>query len=292
MSSTSPAASPSVRVISKTIPSLIDGVKIYAEAIGNPEHPAIVYIHGNSTSSGVWDNQFFDPRLSQHFYQIRFDLRGHGLSETPGEDVEGPFDNDKQASDVAAVLKAFSVERPLFVSWSYGALIPGDYMSVYGCDNIRGIVVADGLTGPPEESHRFFTHPPFPGFTDNSDATKMHQAYGLFIQSLTYRPLSREWTLRLRGMLTETATSTRAWIFKRKKNWDCYMSEASKKVPKLVIFGRQDGMNSLDFIDYIRAKWEESLFTSKLIDEAGHASFLEKPLEFNEIFYSWAKDRA
>ncbi|EAU93639.1 hypothetical protein CC1G_02869 [Coprinopsis cinerea okayama7 len=270
MSSTSPAASPSV--ISKTIPSLIDGVKIYAEAIGNPEHPAIVYIHGNSTSSGVWDNQFFDPRLSQHFYQIRFDLRGHGLSETPGEDVEGPFNNDRQASDVAAVLKAFSVERPLFVSWSYGALIPGDYMSVYGCDNIRGIVVADGLTGPPEESHRFFTHPPFPGFTDNSDATKMHQAYGLFIQSLTYR--------------------TRAWIFKRKKNWDCYMNEASKKVPKLVIFGRQDGMNSLDFIDYIRAKWDESLFTSKLIDEAGHASFLEKPLEFNEILYAWAKDRA
>lgn len=62
---------------------------------------------------------------------------------------EGPFDNEKQASDVAAVLKEFSVINPIFVGWSYGALIPGDYMSVHGFEGVRGIVVVDGLTGPP-----------------------------------------------------------------------------------------------------------------------------------------------
>lgn len=53
-------------------------------------------------------------------------------------------------------------------------------------------------------------------------------------------------------MLTEVETSTRAWIFKRKKDWTVYMTEAPKKVPKLVIFGKQDGMNSLQFVDYIK----------------------------------------
>ncbi|EPQ52654.1 alpha/beta-hydrolase [Gloeophyllum trabeum ATCC 11539] len=281
-------ASSAHSVTTKTVTSKADGIKIYAEAIGDPSKQAIVYIHGNSTSSGVWDYQFFDEELLKHFYQIRFDLRGHGLSETPDVESESPFDNDKQGSDVAAVLEGFSVTKPIFVGWSYGALIPGDYVSVHGFDNVKGIVVVDGLTGPPPDVHKFFTGGPYPGFTDNGDATKMHQAYGLFIRALTYQPLPREWQLKLRGMLTETATATRQWIFKRKKNWGPYMEGASKAVPKLVIFGKQDGMNSLDYIDYIKTKWEPSLLTVSLIDDAGHASFLEKPKEFNTALLQWA----
>lgn len=276
-------------ITSKTVVSASDGLKIYAEAIGDPSKPAIVYIHGNSTSSGVWDNQFFDEALGNTFYQVRMDLRGHGLSETPDNDSESPYDNKKQASDVAAVLDGFGVKNPIFVAWSYGALIPADYMSVHGYEGVRGLVVTDGLTGPPPDVHKFFTHKGFPGFTDNTDATKMHQAYGIFVRSLTYQPLSREWTLRLRGMLSETATATRTWIFKRAKDWSVYMEKASQATPKLVIFGKQDAMNSLEYIDYIKTKWDPKLITSAVIDEAGHAPFLEKPQEFNKVLLDWAK---
>jgi pimeloyl-ACP methyl ester carboxylesterase len=69
--------------------------------------------------------------------------------QQPDPESEGPFDYDKQASDVAAVLKEFSVQRPIFVSWSYGALIPADYMCVHGPEGVCGVVVVDGLTGPP-----------------------------------------------------------------------------------------------------------------------------------------------
>lgn len=159
-------------------------------------------------------------------------------------------------------------------------------MSVHGHEGVRGVVVSGGLTGPPyvnplvyrmhthpfldrHEVHKFFTHMSFPGFTDNTDATKMHQAYGIFVRALTCqcvirysfcssalidspRPLSREWTLRLRGMLSETATATRSWIFKRQKDWNTYMEKASQCTPKLVIFGKEDRMNSLEYIDYIK----------------------------------------
>jgi pimeloyl-ACP methyl ester carboxylesterase len=69
--------------------------------------------------------------------------------QQPDPESESPYDNEKQASDVAAVLKEFSIRKPIFVSWSYGALIPSDYMSVHGFEGVRGIVVTDGLTGPP-----------------------------------------------------------------------------------------------------------------------------------------------
>ena len=107
-------------------------------------------------------------------------------------------------------------------------------------------------------------------------------------------------------MLTETATSTRVWIFKRKKDWSCYLGQARTKIPKLVIYGRQDGINSLDYIEYIKVprdrspcclrvlmaiqgKWEPNLFTTSLIEDAGHAPFLEKPQEFNQVLFDWVK---
>ena len=55
-------------------------------------------------------------------------------------------------------------------------------------------------------------------------------------------------------MLTETETATRQWIWKRKKDWGVYMGDASKNVPKLVLFGKEDGMNSITFVDYIKVR--------------------------------------
>lgn len=65
----------------------------------------------------------------------------------PNPELETRFDDEQHASDVAAVLKAFSVQKAIFVGWSYGALIPTDYMTVHGCEGVRGMVIASGLTG-------------------------------------------------------------------------------------------------------------------------------------------------
>jgi pimeloyl-ACP methyl ester carboxylesterase len=89
-------------------------------------------------------------------------------------------------------------------------------------------------------------------------------------------------------MLTETAASTRQRIFRRKYNWEAYLGVASKTVPKLVIFGKEDAVNTFDFIDYIKEKWEPSLFNSVVLDDVGHTPFLEQPSAFNEILLKWA----
>lgn len=44
------SSSPSRTVVFKKVTSAIDGLQIYAEAIGDPANPAIVYIHGVSNS--------------------------------------------------------------------------------------------------------------------------------------------------------------------------------------------------------------------------------------------------
>jgi hypothetical protein len=41
-------------VTSKTVPSAVDGIKIYAEAIGDPSKPAIVFIHSVNTTNAAF----------------------------------------------------------------------------------------------------------------------------------------------------------------------------------------------------------------------------------------------
>ena len=48
-----------------------DGGKIYAEAVGDPSKPAIVFIPGYSLPSLVFQKQFEDGDLLKEFYLVR-----------------------------------------------------------------------------------------------------------------------------------------------------------------------------------------------------------------------------
>lgn len=48
-----------------------DGTAIYADAIGDPSKPQIVFIHGLCLSGAVFDDVFADVRYSSEFYMVR-----------------------------------------------------------------------------------------------------------------------------------------------------------------------------------------------------------------------------
>ncbi|KXN84297.1 hypothetical protein AN958_12804 [Leucoagaricus sp. SymC.cos] len=140
-------------VMSKTLVSAIDGLKIYAEAISDPSKPTIIYIHS----------------MNQ-----------------PDNDSESFYNNKKQASNFTAVLEKVFINNLFSVTWSYGILIPASYMSVHGCKSICRVVIINSLTGPLYDIHKFFTYKCFPGFTNNTDPAKIYQAYCIFVYTLTY----------------------------------------------------------------------------------------------------------
>lgn len=57
-------ASKSKVVVSK------DGTEIYADAVGDPTNPALVFIHGFSLSSIVFDSIFADQLWTDHVYLV------------------------------------------------------------------------------------------------------------------------------------------------------------------------------------------------------------------------------
>ena len=96
-----------------------DGTVIYADAIGNPKMPHLVFVHGLSLSTVVFDCIFSDPRYTASQYLVRYDTRGHGRSGKP-RNAEADA-SERFAQDFATVVQAFDLKRLTIVGWSLGS---------------------------------------------------------------------------------------------------------------------------------------------------------------------------
>ena len=65
----------------------------------------LVMIHGFSDNLSMWYNQV--PELSSQYKVLTYDVRGHGLTETPGNE----FSLEDLGVDLYALLKAQSIEK-------------------------------------------------------------------------------------------------------------------------------------------------------------------------------------
>ena len=117
-------------------PRSSDGTHIYAEAVGNPRNPHVVFVHEATLCASVFDELFEDSRLTDHLFmvsgscscrmgrfahpgrlppQVRYDLRCHGRSGTArGAQAQS---SSLHAADFAAVMGAFGLQRPIVVAW-------------------------------------------------------------------------------------------------------------------------------------------------------------------------------
>ena len=96
-----------------------DGTLVYAEAVGMPSNPHLVFLHGFSLSTVVFDSIFHNTRYADAFYLVRYDIRGHGRSGKP-KNPEA-YASQRFAQDYATVANAFELKRPIFVGWSWGS---------------------------------------------------------------------------------------------------------------------------------------------------------------------------
>src|SRR5438105_1003656 len=77
------------------------------------ELPAIVLVHGLSSSRHIWDRVL--PLLAPHRV-VAYDQRGHGESDKP----DTGYGFDDMTADLEAVLDALAIDRPVLVGHSWG----------------------------------------------------------------------------------------------------------------------------------------------------------------------------
>lgn len=127
-------ASPTLRLIEG-----YGGVPLNVAEAGTTGTPSILFIHGNGQGYLSWKRQF-DSDLTQDFHLVAFDQRGHGNSGKPW-DKESYNRACIWAEDIAAVIKATGLDKPVLVGWSRGGLMVMHYVRCLGTGQISGIAM-------------------------------------------------------------------------------------------------------------------------------------------------------
>ena len=213
------------------------GLKLHAREWGNPEGPALLFIHGWSQSDLCWLNQVRGD-LAGTFRIVTFDLRGHGLSEKPLR-PEHYADGQLWADDVAAVIDQTGLEQPTLVAWSYGGYIVADYLRAYGDARIGGInlVGAAVILRPPAFDHIG------PGMLENApemcvpDLFANTAATRRFLRACTSRPLNDDELAAALAWNMVVPPAVRGALLSRELDGSDAL--ASTSVPVLVTHGRR-----------------------------------------------------
>jgi 3-oxoadipate enol-lactonase / 4-carboxymuconolactone decarboxylase len=121
----------------------IDGVTLHVRDDGPPGAPALLLVHSLGTSVDVWDAQA--RALSRSFRVIRYDLRGHGLSEI------GPASIERFAADGIAILDGLGITTAHVGGISIGGLV-ALAIAAQAPARVRSLMLFDtGPAFPPPE---------------------------------------------------------------------------------------------------------------------------------------------
>jgi len=127
------------------------GLPIAVTVSGNPDGPALLFVHSLMGSTMNWEKQFGSD-LGRTNRLVSMDMRGHGASAKPLL-ASAYTDPRLHAEDIAAAIRAAGVRKPTLVAWAYGGLNVMDYVRHFGTGNISGIVLVEangGLEPTPE----------------------------------------------------------------------------------------------------------------------------------------------
>ena len=253
------------------------GVTLHAREWGNPDGPAILFVHGWSQCDLCWSGQV-DSQLAASFRMVTFDNRGHGMSDKPLN--PGCYADERLwADDLAAVIDQASLERPVLVAWSYAGFIVTDYIRAHGDTGIAGIdlVGAAVLLRPPAFDHFG------PGMLDNAqqlcvpDLLTNIDAIRRFLRSCTARPVNDQlWSTALCWNMV-VPPEVRGALIAREIDSDDVLARLS--VPVLVTHGREDAIVLPSMADHTLKHCQTAV--PSWYEGVGHMPFLEDAERFN-----------
>lgn len=259
------------------------GTGLYVEETGRADGRPILFIHGFNQCRLVWTKQTRSA-LADRFRLVTFDNRGHGLSDKP-HDAYG--DSRLWADDVAAVIEALRLDKPVLVGWSYAGLIILDYLRHYGENNIAGVnlVGTRSCVGTPAAiAATGKDYLPLRPLLFSADAAESAAGLEKFIKLCTFRPLPPEEYYFFLGFNAVVPPYVRQGLMNRALDNDDLLPTLRK--PFLVTHGLEDAV-ILPGHGADNAARLQSARTS-FYPDAGHNTFWENPARFNRELRAFA----
>jgi pimeloyl-ACP methyl ester carboxylesterase len=247
---------------------------------GTTGAPGILFLHGFSHTHLSFGAQLADAALGREHQLVAMDLRGHGNSAKPWAPAD--YTGARFADDVAAVVAATGLVRPVIVAWSFGGLVAMHYVRQFGVAAIAGLnlvgTAAQLVILPvPAASSGGGPDPDWVRWTLSGNVAENQRATERSATSLTAHPLPAAVAERtLRAALTMPAYAKRAIGAAPGDNRDLL---PVLRLPVLITAGALDPIAPLAAATAAAAALPQARLSA--YPAAGHSPFAEEPERFN-----------
>jgi 3-oxoadipate enol-lactonase len=242
----------------------LNGIRVHYADDGPADGPALLFSNSLGTDFRVWDRLL--PLLPAGLRLIRYDKRGHGLSECPA----APYRMEELVADAGALLDHLEVVQATMVGLSIGGMI-AQGLAAERPGLIRGLVLCD--TAAKIGSDEIWDQ-------------RLALVNRGGIAAIEEQVLTRWFTRRFREerqdelagwrhMLCRTPEDGYVGCCHAIRDTDLRESSPNLRQPALVVVGEEDGSTPPDLVREFAASIPGARF--ELIRGAGHLPPVEQP---------------
>lgn len=242
----------------------VNGLRIHYELTGPAEGPALVLAHALGVDLRIWDRLL--PLLPAGLRVLRYDLRGHGLSDAP----EGEYWMGDLVADAAGLIAATGCEGGVFLGLSIGGVI-AQGLAAERPDLLRGAIFCctAARIGTEQVWRDRMALVREKGVEALADAT-LERWF-----SRAFRRDRPEELALWRNLLTRTPAAGYLGCCAALAETDLRLSTAGLRLPVLMAAGTEDGSTPPDLVRETAESMAQARFA--LIRGTGHMPPIERP---------------
>ena len=246
------------------------GITQHYDLTGPADGPVLLFANSIGTSFHIWDAVV--PHLSDRYRILRYDMRGHGLTQVTPVSEDAGYSMDILADDAAGLLDALGIARAHLSGLSIGGMM-AQRLAVKAPARIHGLILCDtaGVIGPASVWTDRIAAIRARGMTAISDGVMARWFTQAFRDS---RPD------QIRGytaMVARTTEDGYVGCAMAIRDADLRTANAGIKAPTLVICGEHDVATPPDAARELAAGIPGARF--ELLPGAAHIPGVEKPAE-------------
>jgi len=252
-----------------------NGVTLHIREDGDPDGQPVMFANSLGTDLRLWDALI--PHLPGGLRFVRYDKRGHGLSDCPC----GPYNMDDLVADAEGVIETLGLGPVTFVGLSIGGMI-GQHLAAQRPDLVKALALSNTAARMGEPAM----------WQDRMAAIRKDGIASLEAAILDrwfgpeFRPSEEA---RLWGaMLSRTPVEGYLGCCAAIAETDLTGETAKLRIPTLAIAGSHDGASPPDLVQATAALIPGADF--QVIAGAGHLPCVEAPVAYGEILSKFLKD--
>ena len=241
-----------------------NGVQLHYSVEGPEDKPVIVFSNSLGTDFRMWDRLV--SRFDGRFRMVRYDKRGHGLSEAPPR----PYAMDDHVGDLIGLLDHLGLDRIILCGLSVGGLI-AQGVAARQPERLSALILCD--TAAKIGNEEMWN-------------TRIEAIEAGGIEALADPIMERWLSARFRAEKPEEALAWRNMLVRTTEDGylgtsaairDADLTESTRRLalPTLGICGSEDGATPPELVRGTIALIEGARF--EVIEGAGHLPSIEKP---------------